>query len=323
MADRARGRFKKRAFTLIELLVVMAIIALLVGLLVPAIQVFKRAADNLKQKSVFHGFETALELFNKDFDGYPDSDVLPAGGTTELVCGAQHLAEALVGRDQRGFEPRTDWYAADDASDPERDTELYASTFKGSTPEEIDDSLDRRKGPYTELRKAVNVFTIFELFPIDTGDLFVSTVAYRAPVLTDIYHKKITVNRFDGTQEKIKVGSPILYYKANAASRYFISDIDDVPETSRWIYDYEDNRAIIELGTMEDQAVDHHFDQAFTDDDGKNGWEIFYKTITNPTVDPTATGQFMKPFNSKTYILISAGRDGIYGTKDDISNFDY
>ena len=315
MAHRKRGRFQGRGFSLIELLVVIAIIALLVGLLAPGIKVFKRAADNLKQKSIFHGFETALELFSKDHDGYPNSDVLSADGTTDLVCGAQLLAEALVGRDQRGFEPQTGWYPPDD------------TVYKDDAPDDlytnVDDSLNRRKGPYTELKKDVGVFTIFQLY--DTPDNVYApdpgtvTTTELSPVLTDIYHKKIELP--GGT--KIKVGSPILYYKANAASRYFIGDLPDVPETSRWIYDYEDNRAIIELGMMEDQMVDHHFDQAFTDDDGKNGWEVFYKTITNPAVDPTATGQFMKPFNPKTHILISAGWDGIYGTDDDISNFDY
>lgn len=315
MAHRKRGHSKKRAFSLIELLVVIAIIALLVGLLAPAIQVFKRAADNLKQKSVFHGFETALELFSKDFDGYPDSDVLSADGTTELVCGAQHLAEALVGRDQRGFEPQTGWYPPDD------------TVYKEDAPDDlytnVPDSLNRRKGPYTELKKDVGAFTIFQLYD-NPGNVYapdpanVSSTTELSPVLTDVFHKKIELA--NGT--KIRVGSPILYYKANAASRYFISDLPAIPDTYRWIYDYEDNRAIIELGTMEDQTVDHHFDEAFTDN-GKNGWEIFYETITNPTVDPTGTGQFKKPFNAKTHILISAGWDGIYGTKDDISSFDY
>ena len=317
MAHRKRGRFQKRAFSLIELLVVVAIISLLVGLLVPGIRVFKRAADNLKQKSVFHGFETALELFSKDFDGYPNSDTLPMGGSSDLVCGAQHLAEALVGRDQRGFEPQTGWYPPDD------------TVYKDDAPDDlytnVDDSLNRRKGPYTELKKDVGAFTIFQLYD-DPKNVYapdpttVASTTELSPVLTDVFHtKKIELP----SGSKVKVGSPILYYKANAASRYFVGDIADVPETSRWIYDYEDNRAIIELGTMEDQNIDHHFDQAFTDDEDNNGWEIFYKTITNPAVDPTGTGDFRKPFNPKTFILISAGWDGVYGTNDDITNFDY
>jgi len=83
----------KKAFSLIELLVVVAIISLLTGLLTPGISALNRAAKKLKQKSVFHGYETGLELFHSDFDDYPDSHVLPTNGTNNLVCGAQHLAD--------------------------------------------------------------------------------------------------------------------------------------------------------------------------------------------------------------------------------------
>jgi type II secretory pathway pseudopilin PulG len=314
MAHIARKRFEKSAFTLLELLVVVAIIMLLVGLLAPGIKVFKRAADNLKQKSVFHGFETALELFSDDFDGYPDSDVLPDGGTTDLVCGAQHLAEALVGRDQRGFEPKTGWYPPDD--------ELYEDDVPEDLYENIPESLNRRKSPYTELKKDVGAYTIGQLFDdsknVYTPTLPVSEQKDLSPVFTDVFHrKKITLT---GSNTKIKVGSPILYFKADATSRYFLDDMPVVPETSRWIFDYEDNRPIMELGNMMDQTIIHQFDDDYQDplDSTRTGWHIFYDTITNPTVE-----RFKKPFNSKTFILMSAGWDGIFGTKDDIYNFDY
>ena len=84
----------RSAFSLIELLVVIAIIALLTGVLVPGIRVVTRSAKRLKQASVFHGYRTGLELFSRDFNDYPDSDVL--SGADGSVCGAQHLAEALI-----------------------------------------------------------------------------------------------------------------------------------------------------------------------------------------------------------------------------------
>jgi len=31
----------------------------------------------------------------------------------------------------------------------------------------------------------------------------------------------------------------------------------------------------------------------------------------------------VRPFRADTYILISAGKDGLYGTKDDICNFEF
>ena len=97
-----RRKAGSRGFTLIELLVVVSIIALLVGILTPGIRAFKKAADGLKQKSRFHAMEVGLELFQKDYDDYPDSQVTTADGSS-YICGAQHLTEALVGRDKKGF----------------------------------------------------------------------------------------------------------------------------------------------------------------------------------------------------------------------------
>jgi len=146
--------------------------------------------------------------------------------------------------------------------------------------------------------------------------------SFRAPVITDIFRQKKVKVLYKDQPEW--AGSPILYYKANSASRLFKKVPASGDDFKKWIYNYEDNRGIIELGTIKDPAVEHHFSEAYTytyTEDGQprtgTGVHLFYKTITNPKVS------YDKPFNAATFILISAGRDGIYGTSDDITNFDY
>ena len=310
----------KIGFTLIELLVVIAIIALLMGILVPGMRAANKASKDLKQKSRFHSIEVGLELFQKDYGGnYPESSVVSNGGATCSIIGAQHLAEALVGRDIQGFDPQTTWCASSEET-PGNDTDIYASVDKGSLPGQIKASLARRRGPYIRLRD-VGVFQIGELYD-DTGAVYPSQNGYLAPVLTDVYlRRKVTLNAGTADEEVVKAGSPILYYKANTTSKIF-GDLT-VVDRSRWIYNYFDNMPLLDLGKINETTEPHRYAVGYTNSAGVTGQELFEEAITNPKIAPRPRPTDYKPYNPTNFILISAGWDGIFGTKDDITNFDY
>ncbi|MCX5638411.1 MAG: type II secretion system protein [Planctomycetota bacterium] len=279
---------KKSGFTLVELLTVLAIIAMLVGLLLPALSVVRKAAKEVKQQAQITTIELALVAFKNDYGDYPPSDsfshdVTPP--TQKDYCGAQKLAEALLGRDLFGFHPKSTWSA----------TDLTWYPDPAATPPAVfEANLKERKGPYLELATA-NAFRLGELF--DTKPT--TPLNLDRFVICDAFGRK-TVKV--GTKT-VKAGTPVLYFRANTSSKSI------VPPVMTYIYDIGDNDELIKLGRL---------------GDGKPHSIYNLSTFVPYIMDPKASTAVMPwPYRPDSYILISAGADGFYGTPDDIRNFGY
>lgn len=274
---------KKTGMTLVELLVVLGIIALLVGILLPALTVVQTTARETKQRAQFSAIDLALTAYKHDFGDYPPSDMSPGYIN---YCGAQKMTEALVGWDLLGFHPRSD-FRANGIND------------EGVFVYEPNDPIlfDQRKGPYLELASD-NVFklgtTVYRqgLF-LDTGSLAPDTY-----VICDVFGRQ-KIRLLNG--QTVTAGAPVLYYRANTSEK-----------TITGIYNPLDNNELVLIKELADNRGNRRHPLAWQD----NNYQYFYDYIRDPKIDARAW-----PYRPDSYLLISAGVDGIYGTSDDIRNF--
>jgi hypothetical protein len=150
-----------------------------------------------------------------------------------------------------------------------------------------------RKGPYLPIENA-NAYLIQNIYAT-YGNFLAKNL-----VLTDVF------SNVTNKTTKQKIGMPILYYKADPNKSSHDVNNPDNPDN---IYNYKDNIDLLALGVPGKPGVKHPL---YEDP------SLFYIMTQNYNITSKS-----EPFNKDSYILISAGPDGLFGTQDDITNFDF
>jgi prepilin-type N-terminal cleavage/methylation domain-containing protein len=335
----------RHGFTLIELLTVVAIIGLLISMLAPALSKARQQARNVVTRGALQSIGGGLEMFRnenqRDFrrtDGLPPSAKAEDAALSDMqvIFGAQWLVRYLMGKDFEGYAPRSN--VPRDLLDPDADdeeVEWYEYNNDGTPKVE-------RVGPYVssdavKLAKPLELPGYSDLInlgqPTDTDE-----ETMKQPVILDAF------------------GFPILYYVANprqaAKPRGYVAGAGTVcdgciigvfchmdnalftgqcagGECDYFSWDFEGvgDHYIKEFGPTTFNNYDSYANW-FRDADNIHTFPyyILNKSVFEATYpdDPQNLSELptVIPYRKDSYLLIAPGNDGVYGTDDDVTNFE-
>lgn len=344
---RVNTRNAAKGFTLVEMLTVIAIIGILIAILVPAVSAVRDNARSTASRATLAAIDTGLESFRANTsvgDGYyPPSASDRLGRQKEFtvnspyddaqkemaITGAGLLVWAMVGADflgPTGFKvfrtnnARQRWSDDTDAvfGTGPSDSGAYSLTKTGGkTP------VQPRVAPFIDLDKVKitpRSSTVAGKFEVERETETLSG-QNKAPIARDY---PMFVDAF---------GTPILYWRADPAGTV----IADLPGNTSGdpvgIYHFKDNGFLLQtlggsgrqevLQTVQPRGTRWLHNLTWVDPPNRVGGgqvnlDGFPKFIQNMQITAKPT-----PHRANSYILLSAGKDGIYGSADDIANFDH
>jgi prepilin-type N-terminal cleavage/methylation domain-containing protein len=293
---------RKRGFTVVEILTVITIIAILVGVLLPAITKVKTMTRETQQKSQLNTISLAISAFRNDFGDYPPSRAKNAANMD--YSGTQKLTEALVGWDLMGFHPDSEW-ESDGLNENNDPGSVYHGATTG-TQQQREDNLKQRKGPYLENATE----TVFRLGQVSSSKQGIfknyGNLAPDTYVICDVFTKRRLAL---DSGRMARAGTPILYFRANTNFK----DHRTTTKLDQRIYTVYDNSLLMALRPITEDGTQSTKTHPLADN--AQYYKNFYDYITDDKV-PNPW-----PYRPDSYLLISAGADGEYGTVDDITNF--
>lgn len=348
---------RRSAFTLVELLTVIFIISLLIAILVPAISSVRTKAKVVATQAIQSQIGLGLETFKADgkFGGaYPPSRtdqpytratppswnhvanpfrfgnaLNPPFATPEIeITGAGLLVWALSGPDllgTAGFPSNWSTICHNDQPAGNRAPGLYSVVNNvPSYP---------RGGQYVDLSKIkVTRWAGRQNTANGAGGFDIEAEVQATGGRPQVREYPMYLDAF---------GYPILYWRADAVGDLVADNTDanngggggdSIGGAARGVYHYADNRRLIDPDSADSRNT------VLTLRKGANRHQLKFDNVNNgnrPANQAFAFGTFQafindprvsakhQPYRSDSYILLSAGPDGVFGTADDIANFDH